>query len=72
MSTEEVRAPSKNAPETGAGPVERVPKRCDAAPTRDVSRAWTEEAQRRAEALAVGTLSSRPAEDVFRDAQSRL
>jgi hypothetical protein len=34
--------------------------------------AWAEEAQRRAEQMAAGTLSSRPSEDVFRDAQSRL
>lgn len=34
--------------------------------------AWAEEAQRHAEQIAAGRLSSRPAEDVFRDAQSRL
>ena len=35
-------------------------------------RIWAEEAQRRADALDAGTLSSRPAEDVFRDARSRM
>ena len=34
--------------------------------------AWAQEAQGRAEQVAAGTLLSRPAEDVFRDAQSRL
>lgn len=35
-------------------------------------RIWAEEAQRRADALDSGTLSSRPAEDVFRDARARI
>lgn len=35
-------------------------------------RIWAEEAQRRADALDAGTLSSRPAEEVFRDARSRM
>jgi putative addiction module component (TIGR02574 family) len=35
-------------------------------------RIWAEEAQRRADALDAGTLSSRPAEDVFRDARARM
>ena len=33
---------------------------------------WAEEAQRRADALNTGSLSSRSAEDVFRDAQARI
>jgi hypothetical protein len=36
------------------------------------ARIWAEEAQRRAEALDAGSLRSRPAEDVFRDAQTRI
>lgn len=36
------------------------------------ARLWTEEAQRRDEALSVGSLSERPADDVFRDVRSRL
>lgn len=35
-------------------------------------RIWAEEAERRSAALDAGTLKSRPAEDVFRDAQARL
>jgi len=35
-------------------------------------RIWAEEAQRRADALDTGALSSRPAEDVFRDARARM
>ena len=33
---------------------------------------WAEEAQRRAEAINAGALSSRSADDVFRDAQARI
>jgi hypothetical protein len=33
---------------------------------------WAEEAQRRAAALDSGALSSRPADEVFRDAQRRI
>ena len=33
---------------------------------------WAEEAQRRADALESGTLSSRPADDVFREARARI
>ena len=33
---------------------------------------WAEEAQRRADAVNTGSLSSRSAEDVFRDAQARI
>jgi hypothetical protein len=36
------------------------------------ARIWAEEAQRRSEALDAGTLSSRSAEEVFRDARARL
>ena len=36
------------------------------------TRIWVEEAQRRADAMDAGTLSSRPAADVLRDARSRL
>ena len=36
------------------------------------ARVWAEEAQRRADALDAGSLTSRSAEDVFRDAQARL
>ena len=33
---------------------------------------WAEEAQRRAEAMDSGALASRSAEEVFRDARSRI
>ena len=36
------------------------------------ARVWAEEAQRRADALEAGSLASRSAEDVFRDAQARI
>ncbi len=36
------------------------------------ARVWAEEAQRRAEALDAGSLGSRSADDVFRDAQARI
>ena len=36
------------------------------------ARIWAAEAQRRADALDDGVLSSRPAEDVFRDAHARI
>ena len=36
------------------------------------ARIWAEEAQRRSEALDSGRLSSRPADQVFRDAQARI
>lgn len=36
------------------------------------ARIWAEEAQRRAAALESGTLSSRPADEVFRHAQRHL
>lgn len=36
------------------------------------ARVWADEAQRRADALDAGTLTSRPAEDVFRDAHARI
>ena len=35
-------------------------------------RIWAEEAQRRADAIDAGTLSSRRAEDVYRDARARI
>ena len=36
------------------------------------ARIWAEEAQRRADALDAGSLSSRPADEVFRDARARV
>ena len=36
------------------------------------ARIWAEEAQRRADALDSGTLSSRPADAVFREARARI
>lgn len=38
----------------------------------EVVEIWAEEAQRRADAQDAGTLSARPAADVFRDARSRI
>ncbi len=39
---------------------------------RENAQIWAEEAQRRAEALDSGELASRPADEVFRDARSRI
>ena len=36
------------------------------------ARVWAEEAQRRAEAINAGSLSSKSADDVFRDARARI
>jgi len=36
------------------------------------ARIWAEEAERRAEALDAGSLTSRPDNDVFRDARARI
>lgn len=36
------------------------------------ARIWAEEAQRRADALDAGTLASRAADDVFREARARI
>ena len=36
------------------------------------ARLWVEEAQRRAEALDAGLLSSQPADEVFREARARI
>jgi hypothetical protein len=36
------------------------------------ARIWAEEAQRRSQALDSGALSSRPADEVFRDAHARI
>jgi hypothetical protein len=36
------------------------------------ARLWAEEAERRAAALDAGSLASRPAESVFRDARARI
>lgn len=36
------------------------------------ARLWAEEAERRAMALDAGTVRSRPAEEVFRDAKARI
>jgi hypothetical protein len=36
------------------------------------ARIWAEEAQRRADALESGSLSSRPADEVFRKARARI
>jgi putative addiction module component (TIGR02574 family) len=38
----------------------------------DVERAWLEEADRRYQAYKAGDISSRPSEEVFRDARARL
>jgi Putative addiction module component len=38
----------------------------------EVDEMWAEEAQRRADAQDAGTLSARPAADVFRDARARM
>lgn len=73
MSIEELEAAAlKLEPKARARLAERLLDSLESLSPDENARVWAEEAQRRAVALDSGALSSRPAEDVFRDAQSRL
>lgn len=73
MTFEElVTAALKLAPASRMRLAERLLASLNTSLSCESAQAWAEEAQRRAEKVAAGTLSIRPAEDVFRDAQCRL
>ena len=73
MSIDEVEAAAlKLEPRARARLAGRLLESLDELSPEENARLWVEEAQRRAAALNAGSLSSRSAEDVFRDAQARI
>ena len=73
MSIEELEAAAlKLKPKARARLAERLLDSLESLSPDENALVWAEEAQRRALALESGALSSRPADDVLRDAQSRL
>jgi predicted nucleic acid-binding protein len=73
MSIEELEtAALKLEPKARARLAERLLDSLEALSPEENARLWAEEAQRRATALESGALSSRPADEVFREAQSRF
>ncbi len=73
MSIEEIEtAALQLEPKARARLANRLLESLDELSPEENDRVWAEEAQRRAEAMNAGTLSSRSAEDVFRDAQARI
>ncbi len=73
MSIDEVEAAAlKLEPRARARLAGRLLESLDELSPDESARLWAEEAQRRADALDAGSLSSRSAEDVFRDAQNRI
>ena len=59
-------------PKNRARLAERLLESLESLSPEENARIWAEEAQRRADALDSGTLSSRSAEEVFREARSRI
>ena len=59
-------------PKNRARLAERLLESLESLSPEENARIWAEEAQRRADALESGTLSSRPADDVFREARARI
>jgi len=59
-------------PKSRARLAERLLESLESLSPEENARIWVEEAQRRADALESGTLSSRPADDVFREARARI
>lgn len=73
MTIEDLEAAAlKLDPKSRARLAERLLESLDELTPDENARIWAEEAQRRVEALDAGTLSSRPASDVFRDARARI
>ena len=73
MSTDEVEAAAlKLEPRARARLAGLLLQSLDELSPDENARLWVEEAQRRADAQEAGSLSSRSAEDVFRDAQARI
>ena len=73
MTIEELEAAVlKLEPEARARLAERLLDSLEELSPQENARIWAEEAQRRADALDAGLLSSRSADDVFREANTRL
>ena len=73
MRIEDLEAEAlKLDPKGRARLAERLLKSLDNLGPDENDRIWAEEAQRRADAQDAGTLSSRPAAVVFRDARTRI
>ena len=73
MGIEELEAAALNLePKARARLAGRLLESLDDLTPEENARLWAEEAQRRAAALDARRLSSRPAEEVFRDAQARI
>ena len=73
MSIEELEAAAlKLEPKARARLAERLLDSLENLSPEENARIWAEEAQRRAEALDAGSLSSRSAEEVFREARARI
>lgn len=73
MSIEDLEAEAlKLDPKGRARLAERLLTSLDNLAPDENDRIWAEEAQRRADAQDAGTLSARPAVEVFRDARARI
>lgn len=73
MRIEDLEAEAlKLDPKGRARLAERLLESLDNLAPDEVDQIWAEEAQRRADAQDAGTLSARPATDVFRDARTRI
>lgn len=59
-------------PKSRARLAERLLESLESLSPEENARIWAEEAQHRADALESGTLSSRPADEVFREARARI
>ena len=59
-------------PKNRARLAERLLESLESLSPEENARIWAEEAQRRADALDSGTLSSRSADEVFREARARI
>jgi predicted nucleic acid-binding protein len=73
MSVDELEAAALRLnPKERARLAERLLESLESLSPEENARIWAEEAQRRAEALGAGTLSSRSADEVFREARTRF
>jgi predicted nucleic acid-binding protein len=73
MKLEELEAAAlKLDPKGRARLAERLLESLESLSPEENARIWAEEAQRRAAALESGELSTRPADDVFREARGRI
>jgi hypothetical protein len=73
MTIEELEAAALSLdPKGRARLAERLLESLENLSPQENARLWAEEAQRRAAAIDSGTLSSRPADEVLRDAERRI